>query len=114
MKKIILTENQVKNLLKGVISEQNIENDANKVIQCFLNQLFKANYPVDGIMGENSSRLIEKYQMLRGVPADGIWGELTASKVKGNKSDFDLMKKCGYQYRDILDKIFMYLGILDY
>lgn len=114
MKKIMITENQAKRLVGNVLTEQNIENNANKVIQCFLNNVFKANFPVDGIMGSNSTKLIEKYQMLRGIPSDGVWGEQTAAKVKANKSDFELMKKCGYQYRDILDKIFMFLGLLDY
>lgn len=114
MKKLVITENQTKKLIENILVEQSIERDANSVIQCFLNQKFKTNFPTDGIMGPNSKKLIEKYQMLVGVPADGIWGELTAEKVKANKADFALMRSCGYQHRDILDRIFMFLGLLDY
>lgn len=110
----MISESQAKRLIGNVLTEQSIERDANSVIQCFLNQKFKTNFPTDGIMGENSKKLIEKYQMLVGVPADGIWGEQTAAKVKQNKADFELMRKCGYQHRDILDRIFMFLGLLDY
>lgn len=103
MKKYILTETQIKRTIDKIIEEQSEETNGNKAIQCFLNTVLRINLPIDGIIGNNTTRAIEKFQISRGIyPSDGVWGEITASKLKGK--DIDIYNKCKSQYGDILDK----------
>ena len=110
MKKIILTETQIKRTISKIIEEQSNGTNFNKTVQCFLNTVLRVNLPVDGIIGPQTTALIEKFQVSRGIyPSDGVWGEITASKLKGN--DLQIYNNCKSQYGDFLDKAAHFLHV---
>jgi len=110
MKKYILTETQLKRTLDTIIEEQSTQANANKAIQCFLNTVLRANLSIDGIIGQLTTNAIENFQVRKGIyPADGVWGEITASKL--NPKEAQIMRNCKAQYGDILDKASHFLHL---
>jgi peptidoglycan hydrolase-like protein with peptidoglycan-binding domain len=110
-KKVIrLTENDVINLVKRVISEQSEERKIVMGIQKFLNQRINAGLVVDGKTGRNSktSEAIKKYQSMIGVyPVDGVWGPDTWDKMpeKDRKLLNDYVAKEG----GIVDRLYNFI-----
>lgn len=105
MKKIIITESQVKNLVNNLISEQAEGNTYMMGVQDFLKTILKINLAIDGKTGRNSQTeaAIRKYQELIGVwPVDGVWGEITMEKMPENHKK--LFDKCQAKYLKGLDK----------
>lgn len=106
MKKIIITESQIKNLVENLVSEQAEGNNYMMGVQDFLKTILKINLVIDGKTGSNSQTetAIKKYQQMIGVwPVDGIWGEITMEKMPENhKTIFD---KCQAKYLRGFDKI---------
>jgi len=95
MKKYVITENQFKSIIDNLMMEDEEQRKWNLVVQCFLNNKLKLNPPLveDGFMGEKTKEAIYKYQMLINVdPKDGIWGEVTMSKM--TPDDKKLYKNC--------------------
>jgi peptidoglycan hydrolase-like protein with peptidoglycan-binding domain len=95
MKKIIFTESQIKGLLNRLITEDEETLNFNKAIQCFLKLKFKINLNIDGIMGQQTTPYIQKYQGILGIDQDGIWGDETERIMKLKfPNDFNLFKQC--------------------
>lgn len=84
MKKYLFTEEQIKKVVDHVINEQT-DNSANTMmVQCFLNQIMKANLVVDGKTGPNSQteKALKIFQSKKKVwPVDGVWGYQTQSTL---------------------------------
>ena len=91
-KKIIrLTESDLTKIVKRVISEQSEERGFVKAIQKFLNekkitgdnrQPLVLDGKTDNNLTSQTSQAISKYQrMIQVLPADGVWGETTWSKM---------------------------------
>jgi peptidoglycan hydrolase-like protein with peptidoglycan-binding domain len=118
-KKIIrLTENDLTNLVKRVISEQNVDRQYVKAIQRFLNSkkitgdkgipLF-----VDGATDNNltsqTAQALSKYQRAIGCRStDGIWGEETWSKMPSN--DQKQLKQLVADEGGLMDKFLNWIG----
>jgi hypothetical protein len=103
MKKYIFTENQIKNVIKMTINEQEEEIKLHKGVQCFLNKRFNANIAVDGDHGEETSKLIKKIQNIRKVyPVDGKWGSETRSKL--TPQEIEMLDDCTASQGDFIDK----------
>lgn len=127
MKKIIVTESQLKRVLNKVIeeqtvlSEQDINAESNMAVQCFLNKKGvkdDAGQPlkVDGSIGRlpnsKSAQAIAKYQSMIQVEADGVWGYNTMSKMQEKyPKDLALYKQCVSDTGGIVDKIFHFFGL---
>jgi hypothetical protein len=104
MKKIIITEEQFKNVLDNLITEQE-EITRNKVIQCFLSKLYKKPIKIDGFIGNETKQYIQQFQSSKGIyPADGIWGSETSSKM--TQQEKALWKLCVKQFGDLFDRWF--------
>jgi hypothetical protein len=112
-KKVIrLTENDLTNLVKRVISEQSEERNMTRAIQKFLNQTMRAGLEPDGKTGRNSATeaAISKYQSKIGVyPADGTWGENTWKKMP--KQDIKLLKDLMAKEGGPVDRFLNWLGV---
>jgi len=103
MKKYIFTESQIKSVIDRTISEQTQDLNWKKGVQCFLNKLYKAQLPIDGLHGEQTAKLITKLQTTKGVyPTDGVWGPDTRNKL--SKQEVDMLDDCMSEYGDIMDK----------
>jgi peptidoglycan hydrolase-like protein with peptidoglycan-binding domain len=110
MKKIILSETQAKRLIDNMINEQDDNLNINKAIQCFLNKKYKAILKIDGYIGEQTKRLIEKLQTEKNLyPVDGVWGQQTVSSL--NKNELDVFKQCVADTGDVFDKVGRFLGL---
>ena len=131
MKKIIrLTESQLENIIRKVISEQYLKEDLeqgmtdierynyNRGIQCFLNKKGikddKGNKLVmDGSIGNypksKSAQAIYRYQeIIKVYPVDGVWGQDTMEAMPD--ADKKIFRDCISQYGDLFDKIYHYFG----
>lgn len=118
-KKVIrLTENDLTNIVKRVINEQNDNYNYQMAIQCFLNQKGirdDQNKPLkmDGSIGRlpnsKSAQAISKYQTRIGVDSDGVWGRLTLEKMP--PADKVMFKKCASKHGDIFDKILHFFNL---
>ena len=105
MKKLILTESQVKIVVEHLMNESDEDlMNQNMAVQCFLNQKYRANIKVDGYIGDQTKKLIERLQSEKGIfPADGMWGRQTLSKL--SKSELGVFRQCTSQHGDMIDKI---------
>ena len=131
MKKIIrLTESQLENIIRKVISEQYLKEDLeqgmtdierynyNRGIQCFLNKKGikddKGNKLVmDGSIGNypksKSAQAIYRYQeIIKVYPVDGVWGQDTMEAMPD--ADKKIFRDCISEYGDLFDKIYHYFG----
>lgn len=109
MKKIIITESQIKKVIDIVLKERRI-NEQNELtnqtiaVQKFLNEKLKLGLTVDGLTGRGSktSQGIAKYQTMLGVyPVDGVWGDNTYQKMP--PADKQLFDKFSSESDDIFD-----------
>jgi peptidoglycan hydrolase-like protein with peptidoglycan-binding domain len=118
-KKIIrLTEKDLTNIVKRVISEQDVDSNYNRAIQCFLNkkgikdntgQPLKLDGSIGNLPNSKSAQAIAKYQAKIGVSTDGVWGSETKTKMP--QSDMVIYKQCVSDYGDIIDKGKHWLGL---
>ena len=118
-KKVIkLTENDLKNIVKRVIKEQDENYKANIIIQCFLNkkgikdnagQSLKLDGSIGNLPNSKSAQAIAKYQTRIGVESDGVWGYNTSTKMP--PADKKLYDDCFSENSGIIDK--MAKGISD-
>jgi peptidoglycan hydrolase-like protein with peptidoglycan-binding domain len=88
MKKYIFTESQIKKVVDNVIAEQTDIQTTVAAVQCFLNQVMKANLMIDGKTGPGSQtdRALKKFQQQKGVNPDGVWGYNTQSTLAPQES----------------------------
>jgi peptidoglycan hydrolase-like protein with peptidoglycan-binding domain len=111
-KKIIrLTEGDLMNIVKRVISEQTEQREFIRGIQNFLNTK-GAKLVVDGKTGPNSQTegAISNYQAKIGVyPADGVWGPDTWDKMP--EKDKVLLKKLIAEEGGLIDEFLNWLGL---
>lgn len=111
-KKIIrLTEADLTNIVKRVITEQTEERDFIKGIQRFLNTK-GSKLVVDGKTGRNSATESEimKYQSKIDVwPTDGVWGPNTWEKMP--EKDRILLKKLIAQEGGLIDRFLNWIGL---
>ena len=111
-KKVVrLTEGDLMNIVKRVISEQTEERNFIKGIQNFLNTKC-AKLVVDGKTGRNSKteKAISDYQGKIGLyPADGVWGQATWDKMP--EQDKALLKKLIAKEGGIIDEFLNWLGL---
>jgi hypothetical protein len=110
-KKVIrLTENDVVNLVKRVISEQSEEYKFTRGVQNFLNQKMNAGLVLDGKTGRNSktAEAIRKYQIKIGVyPADGVWGFNTWESMP--EQDKKLLQTLIANEGGLIDRIYNFM-----
>ena len=119
-KKIIrLTEADLTNLVKRVISEQNIDREFVRAIQRFLNskkitgdnkQPLMVDGKTDIHQTSQTSQAISKYQYAIGcLRNDGVWGEETWTKMpsKDKKQLQDLVADEG----GLIDKFLNWIGV---
>lgn len=119
-KKIIkLTENDLRNIVKRVIQEQDENYQANIVIQCFLNkkgikddagQQLKLDGSIGRLPNSKSAQAISKYQSSIGVAADGVWGYDTTTKM--SPKDKTIYDACFSEHGSIIDR--MAKGVSDF
>jgi murein L,D-transpeptidase YcbB/YkuD len=119
MKKIIrLTENDLTNIIKRVIEEQEVNINYNKAIQCFLvkkgikdnsGQVLKIDGSIGKLPNSKSAQAIQKYQQKIGVTDDGVWGNETKTKIP--PSDLEIFKQCISDEGDIIDKGLHFFGL---
>ena len=102
MKKYIITEAQLKNVIDNIINEQEVITEDDRAmhfmmaVQEFLNYKLKANLVVDGKTGPMSKTedAIMKYQEMIGANDDGVWGEETMKRMpQQDKQMFEKFKK---------------------
>ena len=79
MKKYILTEKQVKMVVDSIIQEQTEDASLAATVQCFLNQISRANLKINGQMDKDTTRALILFQQEKkkngaNIVADGIWG----------------------------------------
>lgn len=97
MKKIIVTEGQIKSIVNNLLTEEE-DKGFMKAVQQFLNAALKLNPPlaIDGLTGPGSQteKAIMKYQeKINAYPIDGVWGDDTMSKMpKKHKEYFEKLK----------------------
>ena len=111
-KKIIkLTENDLRNIVKRVISEQTENYNINMAIQCFLNkkgikddagQPLKMDGSIGTLPNSKSAQAIATYQGKLGVEQDGVWGYDTNTKMP--PKDKEIYKQCISDHGDLFDK----------
>ena len=119
-KKIIrLTEADLTNLVKRVISEQNIDREFVRAIQRFLiskkitgdnRQPLVVDGKTDNNLKSQTAQAISKYQAAIGCRAtEGVWGEETWSKMpsKDKKQLQDLVADEG----GLIDKFLNWIGV---
>jgi hypothetical protein len=118
-KKVVkLTENDLKNIVKRVIKEQDENYKINMAIQCFLNkkgikddagQSLKLDGSIGNLPNSKSAQAIAKYQSSIGVDSDGVWGYDTNTKMP--PKDKVIYKQCSSDHGDLLDKGLHFLGL---
>jgi len=112
-KKVIrLTEADLTNVIKRVITEQSEERNITRAIQKFLNKTMKAGLSEDGRTGRNSATeaAISKYQSRIGVyPSDGTWGPNTWDKMP--EQDRKLLKDLIAKEGGPVDTFLNWLGV---
>jgi hypothetical protein len=81
MKKYVLTETQIKKVVDSIIQEQTDIQTTTATVQCFLNQVMKANLDIDGKGGPNSltEKALKMFQQKKvrdghTIIVDGQWG----------------------------------------
>jgi murein L,D-transpeptidase YcbB/YkuD len=122
-KKIIkLTENDLRNIVKRVIQEQDENYNFNKAVQSFLIKkkiTDSNNKPIekDGSIGtldnnSKSAQAISKYQSMIGVRPDGVFGNDTIEKMKTKfPNDYKLWLECKSEEGDLFDKGAHFFGL---
>jgi hypothetical protein len=118
-KKIIkLTESDLMNIVKRVISEQDENYKINMAIQCFLNkkgikddsgQSLKLDGSIGRLPNSKSAQAIATYQGKIGVEQDGVWGYNTNTKMPSK--DKEIYKQCISEHGDLFDKGLHLLGL---
>ena len=118
-KKIIkLTESDLMNIVKRVISEQDENYKTNMAIQCFLNkkgikddsgQSLKLDGSIGRLPNSKSAQAIATYQGKIGVEQDGVWGYDTSTKM--SPKDKEIFKGCVSEHGDLFDKGLHLLGL---
>ena len=112
MKKIIrLTESDLTNIVKKVISEQTDERNFIKGVQKFLNTK-GAKLMIDGKTGPNSQteKAIMNYQSKIGVDdVDGVWGPNTWEKMPSK--DKSLLKDFVAKEGGVIDRFLNWIGL---
>lgn len=112
MKKIIrLTESDLTNIVKKVISEQTDERNFIKGVQKFLNTK-GAKLIIDGKTGPNSQteKAIMNYQSKIGVDdVDGVWGPNTWEKMP--PKDKSLLKDFVAKEGGVIDRFLNWIGL---
>jgi hypothetical protein len=124
MKKIIITETQLKKVVDKVLNEQSdlTNYNFNKAVQSFLIKkkiTDSNNQPVkkDGSIGtlaknSKSAQAIAKYQSIIGVEPDGVFGYDTMEKMKTKfPNDYKLWLQCKSEEGDLFDKGAHFLGL---
>ena len=115
---IKLTENDLRNIVKRVIKEQDENYNSNLTIQCFLNKKgIKDNLgqplKMDGSIGKlpnsKTAQAIATYQAKIGVDDNGVWGYETGQKMPS--ADKSIFKQCASDHGDLIDKAMHWLGI---
>lgn len=103
MKKIILSENQVKKVIDTLMSEQYYDRTMVKSVQCFLNTIIKANLVIDGLAGSNSltEKVLKQFQTMKkqkgiDIDVDGVWGYRTQSALTPEEQR--IWKQCLSKY----------------
>ena len=120
MKKIIrITESDLTNIVKKVITEQTEEINFIKGIQRFLNMKKitgndKKPLLVDGITDNNltsqTAQAISNYQSMIGLyPVDGVWGENTWNKMPAQ--DKTLLKDLIAKEGGLIDRFLNWIGL---
>ena len=107
MKKYIFTESQVKTIIDNLLMEDDEARKWNTVVQCFLNNKLKLSPPLkeDGIIGSETQKAIHQYQQLiKVIPQDGVWGEITMTKM--TPEDKELYKQCKRKKLGYLNSLF--------
>ena len=124
MKKIIITESQLKKVVDKVLNEQSdlTNYNFNKAVQSFLikkkitdsnNQPIKKDGSI-GTLAKNSksAQAIAKYQSIIGVEPDGVFGYDTMEKMKTKfPNDYKLWLQCKSEEGDLFDKGAHFLGL---
>jgi peptidoglycan hydrolase-like protein with peptidoglycan-binding domain len=112
MKKVIrLTESDLTNIIKKVITEQTDERNFIKGVQKFLNTK-GAKLVVDGKTGPNSQteKAIMDYQSKIGVSdVDGVWGPNTWEKMPSK--DKTLLKDFVAKEGGVIDRFLNWIGL---
>jgi len=112
-KKVIrLTEADLANVIKKVITEQSEERNITRAVQKFLNKTMRAGLMEDGKTGRGSATeaAISKYQSKIGVyPSDGTWGENTWNKMP--EQDRKLLKDLIAKEGGPIDRVLNWFGI---
>ena len=93
MKKIRLTESQLKDIIKKIVLEQDEDPNHEMIrgVQRFLNEILKPspNLTVDGLTDNygksKTNQAIARYQSKIGATSDGVWGEETWNKMPQNE-----------------------------
>lgn len=99
MKKVIkLTESDLEQIVRRVIKEQSEERKLIMAVQKFLNDkdVLNAKLVEDGKTGEGSQTekaIMKLQQMLKVLPADGVWGEDTQEALEKNPKLNKIWKK---------------------
>lgn len=109
MKKIIITEQQAKNLMSKAINEQSESQKVNMAIQCFLNKTIKANLKIDGVLGQTSQKALQSFQAKKGVTMDAQWGKETYDSL--TPQEIDIFKGCVSENGGIIDKVLHFIGL---
>jgi hypothetical protein len=122
MKKIIITETQLKKVVDRVLNEADLTNyNFNKAVQLFLitkkitdsnNQPIKKDGSIGRLPNSKSAQAIAKYQTSIGVAPDGVWGSETTDKMKTKfPNDYKLWLQCKSDEGDLFDKGAHLLGL---
>jgi peptidoglycan hydrolase-like protein with peptidoglycan-binding domain len=110
---IRLTEADLNRIVKKIIKESDFEHEnLIRGVQKFLNEKLKTRLKIDGKTGPNSDteKAISKYQLMIGVyPVDGIWGEITESKMP--KRDAQRLKDLIAEEGGIIDTFLNNIGL---
>ncbi len=103
MKKIIVSESQIKSIVDKLMFEQYHDRTMVKTIQCFLNTVSNANLVIDGLSGPNSMtekalKIFQNKKKQEGfdIDIDGIWGYRTQSTLSPDEQK--IWKQCVRKY----------------
>jgi len=122
MKKIIITESQLKKVVDRVLNEADLTNyNFNNAVQLFLikkkitdsnNQPVKKDGSIGRLPNSKSAQAIAKYQTIIGVEPDGVFGYDTTEKMKTKfPNDYKLWLECKSEEGDLFDKGAHFLGL---
>jgi len=122
MKKIIITESQLKKVIDRVLNEEDLTNyNFNNAVQLFLikkkitdsnNQPVKKDGSIGRLPNSKSAQAIAKYQTIIGVEPDGVFGYDTTEKMKTKfPNDYKLWLECKSEEGDLFDKGAHFLGL---